>query len=319
MKRVLALLAAVAMVAVSLYVRAGWDDDDTPGQGSPDGGGGQGDGPLRVVCATELEAACDALEGEDDVDVEVEDAGKTLERLEDGGELDVWIAPAPWPEMAEVEARADFFGESQVVARTPLMVAVDDQAVVCRQPAATWRCTGDAVRQSERVGWRDPASTGVGRLALGAAMQGFYGDREVSRAELGGEFRGWQRDLVEGAEVHRSPLERIVLDAAFLDVAVTTEAEVAALRSSADPRRLGRLEFLYPEPVVTVDAVLVPVGRIALPEELAATVTEALTAERWRTTDGAPPEAAPDVAPALPTGTNLPNPGVLVALAEELQ
>src|SRR5262245_20042152 len=74
-------------------------------EGDDGDGGSSGSGTARLVCATEVGDACNALDGEG-VKVTIEPAGVTAARLtsltdaeaRDPG-LDGWLVPAPWPEL----------------------------------------------------------------------------------------------------------------------------------------------------------------------------------------------------------------------------
>ncbi|MDQ4133181.1 MAG: hypothetical protein M3179_08260, partial [Actinomycetota bacterium] len=71
MRRVLAVLAAVAMVAGAVVVRSRLDDGDSDGVAG------------RLTCGPELEAVCERLRRDqgDGLTIVVEPAGVTAERL----------------------------------------------------------------------------------------------------------------------------------------------------------------------------------------------------------------------------------------------
>src|SRR5688572_18335459 len=95
-RRLFAFAAAVAMVLIAVGVRDRIDNGD---------GGGGGSGALRLVCATELRAVCEALDDSDDVEVVVEAAWATADRLKsvepDDAEVDGWLAPGAWGEVVD--------------------------------------------------------------------------------------------------------------------------------------------------------------------------------------------------------------------------
>ncbi|OWY63394.1 hypothetical protein B7486_53375, partial [cyanobacterium TDX16] len=73
MRRVGAVLLAVVMIVGALLVRDLVIEGDEGGSGSS-----SASGPLRLVCATEVRAACEQLaDQEDDVEVTVAAAGTT--------------------------------------------------------------------------------------------------------------------------------------------------------------------------------------------------------------------------------------------------
>src|SRR5919202_6922334 len=93
MRRLLALLAAAAMVAGSVAIRSRLDRNEEDRTN-----------PVRVVCASELGRVCDSV-GRTGARVTVEAATTTAERLgtssgDDPG-LDGWLVPAPWPQIVD--------------------------------------------------------------------------------------------------------------------------------------------------------------------------------------------------------------------------
>lgn len=302
MRRVLAVLAAVAMVAVSLFVRARLDDGDDGSGGDRNGGTEADDGTFRVVCATELADVCQGLSGE----VTVEDVPVTADRLaeDDDPGIDAWVAPSPWPEMVD-EARAQaglpaLFGDDvQVLARSRLVVVGGDELGGC-----DWRCIGERTGGGELdLGWSDPAS-GFGLLAVGAATGGFFaGDldaEDIATNDFDGAFDAFLRGLVDGATVDDAPVERILQSGAFFDAAVSYEAEAVPQVEAAGDTRRGDLDVLYPEPVASVDVVLASVGDPVGDDELRTALVEA----------GWDPPSGGD--------SGLPNAGVMRALREEV-
>src|SRR5205807_533197 len=143
-KRLLALLAAAAMVAGAVLARDRIRSS-----------GGETSRP-RLTCATELATVCTALE--DRAIVTVEPAGTTAQRLAgvaagaDPG-LDGWLALQPWPALVDnARSRAaapTLFASSAPapVARSPLTVAIwPDRLRVaqtaCGNTPVTWKCLG---------------------------------------------------------------------------------------------------------------------------------------------------------------------------------
>lgn len=97
MKRVGALLGAMAMVVAALVVRGtiGADDETTDGDGSGSAGG-------AVVCVAELVEACGSLDNTGEV------AGALADRLVAAADLDeldarTWVVPAAWAELVIAE------------------------------------------------------------------------------------------------------------------------------------------------------------------------------------------------------------------------
>ena len=104
---------------------------------------------------------------------------------------------------------------------------------------------------------------------------------------------------------------------AAYDAAATTEAEAGPTLARA--ARGKDVDLLYPSPMATADAVLaVPVGDAKAPAALRGVVTgpaghKALAAAGWRV-EGRPPPAGVPSPPPLPSGADLPSPGLLDAL-----
>ena len=105
MRRVVAVLGAVLMVVVAVFVRGVLDDGD--GGGSAGGGGAaDDDGEVTLLCVDELEEVCEALrEAEAIDDFQTEGAGETIDRMaEQGADLgtDGWLTLDPVPGVADV-------------------------------------------------------------------------------------------------------------------------------------------------------------------------------------------------------------------------
>jgi len=127
------------VLAVTMITTAFWGRDhlDHPRDHSAD----STSTPAMLVCATELQAACETLAAaHPEVTVRIEEAAVTLSRLSapdfDGATstgaatIDGWLVPQPWPQMvAEARQRggtaASSLSEaSAIVARSPLVIAL---------------------------------------------------------------------------------------------------------------------------------------------------------------------------------------------------
>jgi Bacterial extracellular solute-binding protein len=332
-RRVLAVVAAAAMIAGSLAIRSALDRDRT-----------EAAQVLRLTCATELDVACSRMAEKDDrVVLTVEPAGVTADRLAsvdaDAG-LDGWLAPAPWPDIVDGQRRARalpalFSGERPTVARSPLVLVVwKDRAAAlnprCPAPGGLgWRCLGEAAGAPggwPSVGGRPewgpvkpghaaPDTDGIGLLVLGQAVAGWFGRADLSTADLEDEafarwFGGLERAVPSSAG---SPLESmLVVGPAAFDAAGTTEAEAAPL--VAGSARRDALTLLYPSPMATADVVLATAGEKGMASSLRGVVggdegRTALTEAGWRVGAGDRPGA-----PALAAASGLPSPGLLDAL-----
>lgn len=341
--RLLAFVAAIAMVVGAVALRNRIDDDKV-----------QRTTVLRLVCATELGPACEAMardEAAGRVQVTIEEATVTAGRLtssaEDDGDATLgfegWLVTAPWPAMvAEARKRAGLdplVAAGPVLARSPVVLAVwPERAAVlarhCGAPAVGWRCLGDNAGRS----WADlggpptwgplkpghaSTTTANGLSVVGAATTGYFERTDVSRADLDDDgYRDWLTRLERSIpSPSAAPLEDMLLagPGAF-DAVATLEADAGPLLARS--ARAEKPQLLYPAPVATADVVLgtVPGRRAA---QLAGVVAgpagkRALAGAGWRV-DGQPPATGIARTPALPATSGLPAPGVLEALRQMVE
>jgi hypothetical protein len=278
--RLLALVAAVAMVVVAVQVRARLDDRATRGR-------------PRVVCATELAVVCDAIDG--DADVRVEPAGVTADRLVSAGDridLDGWIAPGPWADVVYASRERALKPGSLVagdpVARARLAIAVWPDRVHACGGEVGWACLVQATTvPAFKLGLPDARRDGLGLVVLGSLARSLSPDNPLDDDA----FRG-ALDALAGAAVRPVPRLATVLAGgpAFADALVTAEA-------GADTG--GRMALAYPAPVVTVDVVPAAVpgerGRRAADLLRDGRVAEALRAAGWDTSPSPSPSGLPDI------------------------
>lgn len=288
MKRLLAVVGAVAMIGGAILVRGLLIDGD---DGS-DGGAGVADGDTHLVCATELEAACEALAAEDDsVTFEVEEAGETADRLTAAdfqpgeSEVDGWLTLNPWPALVSLRAdltnQRDPLGEpSDVLATTRVAVigpADRTELLVDECDAAgslSWRCLGEIAddpwethgassdQGNVEVGHDDPTVSATGLLALGQATADYFGRSDFASNDFDDGFRDWL-DQLEGSDpglplaIQALPvveqLERF--PNASWDAVGTLDPAATAAVGRAD----GEFTVLYPAPMIVAEAVLAPI------------------------------------------------------------
>lgn len=327
--RLLALVVAIGLVAGALLLRAALDGGD-------DGGSASGASttlapsttavaPVRVVCASELAAACDALRA-GGATTAVAPAGDTAAGLSSGAEggPDVWLTLAGWPEIVDdARQRADLppvLGQRVVLGSSPLVLVGRSERMASlgercggRPDAITWRCVGDVaglpweqVAPSAEPAWgqvkpshASPVDAAAGLLVFSSAVVSYFGRSDVSRIDFETDdgFQRWVARLEQAiptfGDSQTTPLDRLLL-LPEVDVVGTTEAEAT---TKAPP---DRYTVTYPAPMGRADAVAMSGEPLA--PELVATVTEALTATGWR-----PPEQGDD---------GLPSPGAMVALQQ---
>jgi hypothetical protein len=237
-------------------------------------------------------------------DVVVEDAAATAGRLltadrpltADGQEFDTWVTPGPWPAMVQAlrEPRslpALFDGAGEPVASTRLGVVGPPDV------PSGWRELGDAVVGGDlALGWRPPDS-GLGVLQVGAFSVGWFEGPDFARNDFDSAFRAYLEGIETEAEPAPVPLaRRLQFGVAFAQAVLAPQVEAVALLEGAAPGRREGLTPLYPEPVISVEAVLVG-------DDLADDLAGALEEDGWD----------------VPAGrSGLPDPGVLAALWQEV-
>ncbi|MBA3268057.1 MAG: substrate-binding domain-containing protein [Acidimicrobiia bacterium] len=336
MRRVLAVVAAAAMVVGSLALRSRLDRDEV-----------ESSQVLRLTCATELKLPCEAMEsGDARIELTIEAAGTTADRLattEGDLGLDGWLTTAPWPVIVDQQRQATslpplFAAPGPTIARSPLVLAVwKDRAGVLNSRcggSVGWKCLGEAAGTPGgwktiggqeswgpvKLGHAPPASDGIGLLVLGQAAGGWFGRTDLASIDLEDEgFQGWFANLERAVRASAgSPLETmLVTGRSTYDAAATTEAEAGPLLSRS--ARGSEVDLLYPSPMATADVVLAsPTGDADAPAALRREVqgsdgAEALAAAGWRVPGQEPADGVPDT-PALPDNSGLPSPGLLDAL-----
>jgi hypothetical protein len=269
-RRLLAFVVAAAMVAGSLYVRSRIDDDN-------DRGATAAPSALRVVCSTELRAACDELGGA------VEDAGATADRLvaSDDPPIDAWIVPDPWPALVDVrrqqQQRDPLFGDAVVVASTRLGIVTWKGDVACPVPV-TWKCVGE---EGARAGHADPARDGVGLLTLGNAVASFFGRTDLSTTDLDEPgFDAWFAQLEQRGTINGDALNLLFSSrGALYDAVAVTEVDVRDVVEKAADRK--RVKVSYPARMATAGAVVAARRGVQVDPDVRAKAAGALVAAGW--------------------------------------
>lgn len=340
-RRAVALFVAIAIVGLALVVRDRFVDGDDDGA--------RGDGPLRLVCATEMGQACRGLADEEGIETVVEPAGVTAARMTaaaDAEELDVdgWLAPAPWAEIVRADrARAAappvLDAPSAPVARTPLVIAAWRQrAAVLEQHCGgtpEWSCLaevagtpwadigGEPTWGPVRPGQPDPERTGAGLDVLAQVGSEMLGTPDFSSADLESDtflvpFSRLERAVPSYAPPAGSPFAQMLLERG-----PTTYDAAGAYESEAGPALVGTavrndLKLLYPAPVVTAGATFTAVREAPGADALRRAVTgdagrAAMARAGWRV-PGEPHAPGVPRRPALPTTSGMPTTGAVQAL-----
>ncbi len=349
MKRFLAVVAAIGMVAAALLVRTVIDG------GSGGGGGSSGDGSAdttTVLCGPDLREFCEALAaGDDGVRLVVEDEAETVARLAaddaTGLNADAWFTVGPAPAvLADDRAAAGsrplaVGGTSAPLARSPVvLVAAADRADVLQgacPDGVDWSCVGGLAGQpwtaaGGRPEWGPlrpglpPPATGGGLAVWSQAVSSetvsvdlpaVWARNDLDDPTVSAWFDGLAAQAKRAGSAGSDPLARFL-------VAPATFGVVGALEAAAGPavqRGAGRtaLSLIYPEPVVTADVTLtVPEGSSpdrVLDDLGGDRVGQLLAEQGWRV-PGQP--AAPGVGggPPLPESSGLASPGALSYLQQ---
>jgi hypothetical protein len=272
-KRLLAVIVALALVAGGFLVRdwrAG-GEVALPGlpttDGGDDGGGDAGDGP--VLCDTGIAEVCDALAA-DGVEVRREAAGASVDRLvrlgNDTGGDEVpaaWVTIAPWPAIVdEARQRAGYSPlfdpvEGPAVASSPLLLLTwQDRGQVLAADCASGEVDIDCVGQvagsswsdlggdetwgAFKLGFDDPTVSSIGLAALGAVTGAElgtlgFGTRSLSDGDYLDVLSRLGGSVPDFRPTGGSPLAAAVIQGpSSYDLLLTTEAAAtAAVESSA--------------------------------------------------------------------------------------
>lgn len=259
MKTVAAVVAAVVMIAGSIAIRNRLDG------GTPDGPGGGNGGPaaVRLTCATELRTVCQSIAAEaDDVEVTVEPAGETFERLvaHDGGDvgLDAWLAPGVWPQMVDgARTRGGdqaLFGEVTAAGSTRVGLLAKSLATAPCGTTLTWRCVGDAPLRTIHADGADEAS---GLLAVAALAVGFHGRNDIGLAELEEDpaFDQWFRAIEKTAPPDEvGGTSRLLIRPSLADAVVDLEALIEPAYEKAATKQ--QFTVSYPRPTLRAPVTL---------------------------------------------------------------
>jgi Bacterial extracellular solute-binding protein len=290
-KRLLAIVAAAAMIAGAWFVRTKVIDKNTTVAT-----GGDTTQPTnvptttrRVVCIAELKAVCDAAGSV----YSVEPASTTLAMLATEPNPDiVWITTSPLPEMADLaRVRASLpplsVDQRKTLGSTSVVIAAPtDRVAVLKAacPDLSWKCIGEKTdRPWTEIGgqtaWndvtfrhRDPLSSASGLSVFGAALAGRTGRTDIGTGDLAAtDVRSWTNQLENANKQPTSdPLTSIVVGTRF-DVVGALATEVTSV---------GRVTTLEPTPVARVGAtIMVTSGK--LPADLVTNLLAAVGKNGW--------------------------------------
>jgi hypothetical protein len=299
MKRVLALVGAVALVLGAIAVRGSLDDNDeatSPGVTSPAGDGT----PVVAACVPELAHICETSARIDEF--VIQDPAETIAAIENGDDIDAWVTFDPWPAIAAITSDDDFFDDpGRIVFSTDLRLLIRNGTLsdAC-EADTTWVCATDD--DPQRVAIPSP-DTALGVLALGWAAASWADEARPGEPFARQEFElpEFQRFLAALALGKADPLDdMLVLDRAGPHVVAGTSAQYEdRVGGSADA------PDIEPKPGLRAATVSVTIAGPA---------AELLATEPTIANAGADVGLEPSDDPS----TGLPNPGLLFALSQEV-
>ncbi len=297
--RAFAVAVAVALVVGALFIRRdlieGEDSDTDTDQAD------------ELVCVTELADVCSVFaEGDTSLQVTIEDAGVTLDRLAALGDdepVPLWLTVDPYPAMVDATragARAaplgyttTPLGASQLGVALPPDGRLDVLRAAC-DPEPLWRCIGDNAGApwvdiggepqwgTIRPAFGDVNDSALALASFAASVAGYFGDADISRSrwEADLDFISWVRGLAATASgvslSGGSALGTMATRPSALDIAATAGFELATVDATAE-----RFAPNYPAPEMSLQAVLAVPGGAAAPGDLASDLTRQLRSSGW--------------------------------------
>ena len=325
MKRVGALVAAVLLVVIALWVRGRMGGDGI------ELGGDEATG--TITCATELARACEAIQtAEPGLSIKIEAAGATAQALASGTapDFDAWLVPQPYAAAANELLKGStgpspLGASSKPIAHSRLgfYVHTSRADVLTKHCGGTvaWGCLLDAVTKGswQAIGgdatWgplkphlAEPAEV-TGLLALGGAAAAVI-EPPVDSAAIQDnvDFAGALSSLKRARTLQERPAaaaltQMLATGPSVTDVVVALGAERERFPAAA----ASKATLLYPAPVVSAEVVAVPRRGSEKAADLVALLEgdegrKALTSTGWEA--GAAPAAR----------KNSPSPGAHVVL-----
>jgi hypothetical protein len=282
-RRLATVVVAVALIAGALLIRRNVieGDDDDGGVSATTAGP---EPATALVCLAELEAVCEGL---DTPNVRIEDAGETLGRLAAGEAVPLWLTFEPFPAMAtEPLVAGDVLAASQLAVAVPADYGAPLTALCADQ--ALWACVGEQAGEAwgdapgvvkPSVG--DAQDSAAGLASFASAVAGYFGTTGFGSIELQDPtFLAWVRPFVRevpvGTLVGGTPLATMLVRPSAVNVAGTSDAEIAAVGAPGEG-----IDSRYPEPSMWLQAVLAAPAGADIPQELATDATAALVAAGW--------------------------------------
>lgn len=298
--RLLALLAALALMVggVVIWLLAG--DDDSSAAGSEQ----------VLVCAAETAAVCENLEASG-WETRIEIAGRTADRLSTAifahGEL--WLVDSTWPTLVADERAARsqplLLGEpSEILAQSPMaLVTWTDRADVLGSSCAelNWSCVVDTAgldwaALGGPADWgqvalgHGSADTSAGLTTLSALVASLLGttDYDVDALDSPDLISGLSR--VEGSVPDFNPPSGTPLDHMLATgpefYSYATEVEAVARAGVSASGEADRLTVSVPDPRALVGVVVVSTDGVPVDESVVDELTQVLLEQGWEAPAG---------------------------------
>jgi hypothetical protein len=345
-KRALAVIAAVLMIAVAFFVRSRTSATSEAKRAE--------DGKITgtLVCAEELRSTCDTVKSaHPELEVRIEQASVTQATLQKASfsietdKIDAWLTPKAYPAMvnenrsfSSLEPTMD--EPSKVLARSPAVIVgfSDRMAALAKNCGVAddqldWKCIGASAGQSwtdldprftgsVKVGFPPPEQNASGLTVFAQASAEQLGRTDFASNDFGdASFQGWTSQLKRSITTPpngRTPLD-LMLSQGLSSIQVVGSLEAFAGPAVLVSRDKAKLKIIHPANVTTADVVVVPVrgsdkgGRVK--QLLESGETGALLAKAGWRVNGQPAIDGVGNAP-LPDSDGLPTPGALIALTQ---
>lgn len=293
MKRVGALVGAVAMVVAALVVRGTFSGDA--------GGAGQASAGTGLVCPIELADPCGAVEATATATMGA--IVDTLVAVEDLDQLDAdtWLMPAPWAgllvaERARLGRDPMFLIDVDPIATSPVVLAVwsgraRELEARCERPV-DWGCLAEQADRTldsgDRVRIGVPhIDTATGLAVAGAQAGSLLGTSDFAANDFTATFTAAARPFANGQQADPLATMRSRGPGQLTAVGVVA-ADAGTLDST-----FGSIDVLTElTPAARVDLVIVTVGDATVDDETSERLQTALEDAGWgpgeRGDDGLP-------------------------------
>ena len=295
MKRVLAILFSVALVAAAIVVRSRFLQQDNTGSADTSTTSKVAGGRLRLLCEVEFQRVCNqvALAGKIVISA-TESAATTADRLAADPDaaaktFDAWLVPAAWLALVNDNSAATVFASPVTIARSPLTVVglatrLDLLTAAC-SGRLSWSCLLDRAGKP----WSDvggDATFGALKLApSGSGADGFdlavLGQVFAATNEDDNAFRAAARRMrtaAPGLANSTNPLRELLIQPRS-SYDVVGVPEVVAVAEVPVGSELVRRPI---DPPVTVDVAVVPVSGRKLDKDQIDALRKALIDAGWK-------------------------------------